>query len=229
MKTKKVTDKNKLKFKRFSIKPEPMYEPYRIGDDKILAESFEDLISTKGGTRGDWEDRFDALAYHETGKTMDPSQKQVGGGPGRGLYQFEYIEDVSNLDKSGAATAVNRAVERFNNQGRKIPDWLFELHQEPADFSKLSKDQQQILLIADKLQGPGDVGNVLGKDGGASKSMGAAGSDGFTNLDFDAIGAMSNSQYRQFMGELTPKQKQMLYHNKQYTDNYTNPFNLLVK
>ena len=61
MKTKKVTDKNKLKFKRFSIKPEPMYEPYRIGDDKILAESFEDLISTKGGTRGDWEDRFDAL------------------------------------------------------------------------------------------------------------------------------------------------------------------------
>ena len=162
MKTKKKTDPKKLKIRRRSIKPEPMYEPYRIGDDKILAESFEDLISTKGGTRGDWEDRFDALAYHETGKTMDPSQKQVGGGPGRGLYQFEYIEDVSNLDKSGAATAVNRAVERFNNQGREIPDWLFELHQEPADFSKLSKDQQQILLIADKLQGPGDVGNVLG-------------------------------------------------------------------
>ena len=72
-------------------------------------------------------------------------------------------------------------------------------------------------------------GNVLGKDGGASKSMGAAGSDGFTNLDFDAIGAMSNRQYRQFKRELTPAQKQMLFFNKQYTDAYANPFNPLVK
>jgi hypothetical protein len=165
MKTKKKTDPKKLKIRRRSIKPEPMYEPYRMAgemsDEKILEDSFKDLIAEKGGTRGDWEDKFEAIAYHETGKTMDPTQKQVGGGPGRGLYQFEYLEDPSKLDRSAAATAVNRAVERFNDQGRQIPEWLFKLHQEPADFSRLSKEKQQILLIADKLQGPGDFGDVL--------------------------------------------------------------------
>lgn len=67
-------------------------------------------------------------------------------------------------------------------------------------------------------------GNVMGKKGGVSKSMGAAGTDGFTNLDLGAIKNMSNAQYRQFKNELTPAQKQMLFTNKQYLDNY-NPFN----
>jgi hypothetical protein len=67
-------------------------------------------------------------------------------------------------------------------------------------------------------------GNVMGKKGGVSKSMGAAGTDGFTNLDFGAIKNMSNSQYRQFKKELTPAQKQMLFTNQQYLDKY-NPFN----
>jgi hypothetical protein len=67
-------------------------------------------------------------------------------------------------------------------------------------------------------------GNVMGKGGGLSKSMGAAGTDGFTNLDLGAIKNMTNAQYRQFKNELTPAQKQMLFTNKQYLDNY-NPFN----
>jgi len=67
-------------------------------------------------------------------------------------------------------------------------------------------------------------GNVMGKGGTVSKSMGAAGTDGFTNLDFGKIKDMSNAQYRQFKKELTPQQKQMLFTNKQYLDNY-NPFN----
>lgn len=67
-------------------------------------------------------------------------------------------------------------------------------------------------------------GNVMGKGGTVSKSMGAAGTDGFTNLDFGKIKDMSGAQYRQFKKELTPQQKQMLFTNKQYLDNY-NPFN----
>ena len=69
-----------------------------------------------------------------------------------------------------------------------------------------------------------EFGNVMGKGGTVSKSMGAAGTDGFTNLDFGKIKDMSGAQYRQFKKELTPQQMQMLFTNKQYLDNY-NPFN----
>ena len=66
-------------------------------------------------------------------------------------------------------------------------------------------------------------GNVQGKNGGVSKSMGAAGTDGFTNLDLGAVGNMNNAQFRQFRRELTPQQRQMLFTNQQYLSNY-NPF-----
>lgn len=45
------------------------------------------------------------------------------------------------------------------------------------------------------------------------------------DLNFQAIGQMSNPQYRKFLNSLTPQQKQMLFNNKQYT-NLLNPFNL---
>lgn len=62
-------------------------------------------------------------------------------------------------------------------------------------------------------------GNVSEKGG-----LGAAGMDGFTNLDFDAIRNMSNQQYNQFKKNLTPQQAQMLFMNDQYLNAY-NPFN----
>ena len=69
-----------------------------------------------------------------------------------------------------------------------------------------------------------DFGNVMGKNGGVSKSMGAAGGDGFTNLDLGAVSDMSNRQFRQFKNELTPQQRNMLFQNEQYLNAYSNPF-----
>jgi hypothetical protein len=57
-----------------------------------------------------------------------------------------------------------------------------------------------------------------------SGGLGAAGTGGTTNLDFDAIRQMNNSQFKQFTRSLTPQQSQMLFTNKQYT-NALNPFN----
>jgi len=66
-------------------------------------------------------------------------------------------------------------------------------------------------------------GNVQG-----NKVLGAPGSDGFTNLDFDAIGNMSNRQFRQFKRDLTPQQSSMLFQNQQYVQNYQNPFDIYI-
>ena len=79
-------------------------------------------------------------------------------------------------------------------------------------------------LSSDQFQ---QIGNVGGDAG--SKIMGAAGTDGFTNLDLGAVGNLTNRQFRQFKRELTPQQRQMLFQNPQYTANYQNVFNPLIK
>jgi hypothetical protein len=50
--------------------------------------------------------------------------------------------------------------------------------------------------------------------------------DGFSSLDFQQIGGMNKSQYKDFMKNLTPAQQQMLYTNPQYTNAMSqyNPF-----
>lgn len=48
-------------------------------------------------------------------------------------------------------------------------------------------------------------GNVQG-----NQTLGANGTDGFTNLDFNAIGEMSRGDFRKFRRDLTPEQQKML-------------------
>jgi len=69
-------------------------------------------------------------------------------------------------------------------------------------------------------QGFDSFGNVMGKNGGVSKSMGAAGTDGFTNLDLGSVAGMSNKQFRQFKRELSPNQSKMLFGNPEYYKRY---------
>lgn len=57
-----------------------------------------------------------------------------------------------------------------------------------------------------------------------SAGMGAPASDGFTNVDFEKLGQMSNSEYKNFLRNLTPKQREALFQNQGYLQNY-NPFN----
>jgi hypothetical protein len=51
-------------------------------------------------------------------------------------------------------------------------------------------------------------------------TLGAAGVEGKTNLDFEAIGNMNNSQYRQFRKDLRPEQQTALFQSKQFLDAY---------
>ena len=163
MKAKKYPNGGKVKVRRSSTKPEPQLDPYRIGDDAVLAAAYDALIKEKGGGRGDWEDAFSAIAFHEAGPAMRPDQRQVGGGPGRGLYQYEMERNPeSGVGGSGGAnTAVRRTSTFLEKIGQPIPSWLKDLQKQDADFSKLTKEQQQLLLIGDHLLGRGDFGQVL--------------------------------------------------------------------
>ena len=121
---------------------------------------------------------IDPIAYHEShnyvtnrqnpgirqGVRMNPTQKQVGGGPGRGLFKFEGKKGVQkagldaagkkNRDKNGNVImgddsfdlALKRASTYFTNKDMQIPSWITDV-QPGQDATSLTGDQQKALAI----------------------------------------------------------------------------------
>ena len=92
------------------------------------------------------EDFMDKIARHESAGTMDPSIHQYGGGPGRGLFQYETGAN------QGGMTARNRLAGWYKAQGEDIPNWLNQEDMENIGFdaSLLDEEQQRMLFLADK-------------------------------------------------------------------------------
>lgn len=72
-----------------------------------------------------------------------------------------------------------------------------------------------------------DQFNKFGQVQDSQGILGEAG-EGFTNLDFEKIGNMSNRQFRKFKKDLRPLQDQMIFKNQQYIQNYQNPFSVFL-
>lgn len=123
--------------------------------DKELEQLIDFLISKKGGSPKDYRLLMDKIGYHES--RSDPKSVQLGGGPGRGKYQFE----VGRYQ--GGKTAANRALKHYKDNKKDIPDWLNNLSKsDSVDASKLSSSQQDILFLANMLKHPkADLGKVI--------------------------------------------------------------------
>ena len=67
------------------------------------------------------ESIMDKVAYHESRR--DPECKQLGGGPGRGLFQFE------TGASEGGETAMNRLLRWLKVNQIDAPDWAGPQHQ----------------------------------------------------------------------------------------------------
>ena len=73
------------------------------------------------------EQVMDKIAYHESRR--DPECKQYGGGPGRGLYQFEKGAN------EGGETAMNRLLRWFRVNEIDAPTWTKISTKEGVDAS----------------------------------------------------------------------------------------------
>lgn len=105
-------------------------------------ELIKQLIKEKGGTREQYLSLLDTIAYHESAGTMDPTLTQYGGGPGKGVYQFEEGEN------GGAITAAKRTKTYLESKGNKVPSWLAKATEgDDLDVSKLTKPQQDVLFL----------------------------------------------------------------------------------
>ena len=103
-------------------------------------EFLDYIASIKGISPAALEEAMEKIAFHETGaqQRMSPAAKQLGGGPGRGLFMFEIGP------RAGAITAVNRTVNHFRREKLELPRWLSTLYKgKSLDASTLSPSQQK--------------------------------------------------------------------------------------
>ena len=107
------------------------------------------LVKTKGGTPKDYYDLLGSVAFHESAGTMNPSIRQYGGGPGRGVYQFEEGKNA------GGITAARRTKRFLQSLGAKVPKWLQEaVKGNSLDATKLKKEQQDVLFLGNMIMHP---------------------------------------------------------------------------
>lgn len=122
------------------------------------------MIESFGGTPSKYKRLADSIAFHEsknkkaTGQYeyFNPKKSQEGGGPGRGLYQFEIGKD------RGGITAARRAVNLYNDAGLSVPSWLKNATKSNTlDVSTLTPDQQTILFYAYHFKGPSKLSSYI--------------------------------------------------------------------
>jgi hypothetical protein len=94
-------------------------------------------------TTSEVEEFMAQIEYHETMGTGDHTIKQMNGGPGRGLFQYEVGY------KEGAWTAKRRFANWMDEQG-------IDVGAIPEDFSRLGPQLQRAIFLADALAKGGD-------------------------------------------------------------------------
>jgi len=82
---------------------------------------------------------MDRIAYHESRR--DPMCKQWGGGPGRGLYQFE------TGPSEGGETAMNRLLRWFRANEIMAPDWTAISTKNGVDATEVPKTGQDMMFL----------------------------------------------------------------------------------
>ena len=86
---------------------------------------------------------------------------QMGGGPGRGKYQYE-LSTENKSGQQGAKTAVNRYINFKKDKKLTLTKEDKQLMQDKnPDFSKLSEDMQDAIFYADKAMGKMPVTDLV--------------------------------------------------------------------
>jgi len=166
----------------------------QAGQRQIAAAMGQELAGLERATVGE------ATRLRDIGVQLDLAEVQ-------GAQQAE--RDAQRA-AAAATTQGLQAIQSIGQQAMQMaPLYGKDLGAEKAAISQMKFTPEQFQKF----------GNVAEKG-----RLGPAGTDGFTNLDFEAIGNMNNLQYRQLIKALTPQQRQMLFTNKQFSQLY-NPFN----
>jgi len=116
-------------------------------DKKIAPDVIEDLMDSIAKWESDFKSKSD----------IKPKSKQVGGGPGRGAFQFELMDQGGSGRNKAAKTRLNNYYKMLK---RERPEWLKNLP-DNFDASTLSLEQQKMLFLGDARMGPGNLSHLV--------------------------------------------------------------------
>ena len=113
-------------------------------DDESYNLMMKDIGDRYGMGNEGLDDIMNRISFHETGpgSRNDPTTVQTGGGPGRGLFQFETGQG------QGGATAMNRLQRWYKEQGMDVPEWAKFDASQGVDASQLTPEQQKMMFMA---------------------------------------------------------------------------------
>ena len=108
-------------------------------NDEIYNQMITNMASRYSQTPDFLEQIMDRIAYHESKR--DPDCKQIGGGPGRGLFQFEIGPE------QGAETAMNRLLRWFSHNQAEAPEWTHISTKFGVDASEVPALGQNMMFL----------------------------------------------------------------------------------
>ena len=96
------------------------------------------------------------IAQHES--KGDPTSQQDGGGPGRGMFQYEEgFKKAGNTAINNTMNFLNKFLPNRKNVLHTRDNLVYKMHKDPsADLSKLDKNTQEGIFIGDKIFGGTD-------------------------------------------------------------------------
>ena len=116
----------------FNFKEKPML-------DEIYNQMVVNMADRYKQTSNFLEQVMDRVAYHESRR--DPGCKQLGGGPGRGLFQFEIGAS------QGAETAMNRLLRWFTHNQIEAPEWTHISTKFGVDAAEVPSIGQNMMFL----------------------------------------------------------------------------------
>ncbi|MGO1820295.1 MAG: hypothetical protein ACTH0S_11500, partial [Senegalia sp. (in: firmicutes)] len=137
-----------------------------MNDKDLLEKELKRIAKEKGLSKEQLRQFLAKVSLIEAGESLDPTQVQHNDGPGRGLGQWETNEGKGS---NRALTSLHRARNYYNYRGEKFPSFLEEALAETKekgtyDMSKLSKDQQLLVMLSDFRMGNIDLADLNNKD-----------------------------------------------------------------
>ena len=189
-------------------------EPYELQREAMIAQGAQTVDAAQGSERGT------AAAAGRVQMAQDEAQGGIRTAMGKELTEIERLKvaeearlrDLNVQLDLGEVEGAQMAARNAQEMAAQATTQGFEgLTSAATQVANLVPLYARTGITQDSLKGmqytPEQM-KAFGQVGG--NTLGAPGSNGFTNLDFDAIQNMNPSQFNQFKNDLTRPQRNML-------------------
>jgi hypothetical protein len=213
-------------------------EPYELEREALISAGAQAIEAGKESERGA------AAVAGRVQMAQQQGQRDIAAAMGQEMLGLEKLsaQEESRLrdvgvqldlaEVEGAQMAAAQSAEAANIATQQGVQGIVSMGQQVASMAPLYARNKPAEIAA--MGGAGMTpeqykafGNVPEYEG---SKFGPAGKDGFTNLDFGVIGQMNKQQYNQFLRQLSSQQRQMLFMNPMFQNQYSktsqfmNPF-----